>query len=84
MSRTSHLGHSHPGPEWRVAHRAARTDWADDVERCAACRTPVDMREDHYQVVLDRDIDTPGKLSFERQRHVFCDETCADEWATTA
>ena len=84
MSQTSHLGHSHPGSEWRVAHRAARTDWADTVERCATCGASVDMRADHFQVVLDRDIDTPGKLSFERQRLVFCDEACADEWSSPA
>ncbi|KTG30773.1 hypothetical protein [Haloferax profundi] len=81
MSRTSRLGRSHPGPEWRVSHRAARTDWTDTVERCAACHARVDMRDDHYQMVLDRDVDGPGKLTFERQRVVFCDESCADEWS---
>ncbi|ELZ98766.1 hypothetical protein C440_00380 [Haloferax mucosum ATCC BAA-1512] len=38
------------------------------------------MREEHYQLVLDRKIDHPGKLSFERQCVVFCDETCAETW----
>ncbi|WP_416839832.1 hypothetical protein [Haloferax sp. DFSO52] len=80
MSRTSHIGRSPPSPEWRIHHRAVRTDWSDSIERCAACDAPVDMCEAHYQVVLDRDIDGPGKLSFERKRLVFCDESCADMW----
>jgi hypothetical protein len=42
------------------------------------------MREDHYQVVLDREVDCPGKLTFERRRVVFCDESCADEWPPLA
>lgn len=84
MSGTSRLGRTNAGPEWYVSHRAARTDWADSVERCAACGARVDMREAHYQVTLDREVDTPGKLSFERRRLVFCDEGCADEWADGA
>ncbi|WP_049915075.1 hypothetical protein [Haloferax mucosum] len=80
MPRTSHPGRSHPGPEWRISHRAPRTDWSDTIERCAACRSHIDMREEHYQLVLDRKIDHPGKLSFERQCVVFCDETCAETW----
>ncbi|AFK19448.1 hypothetical protein E6P09_11745 [Haloferax mediterranei ATCC 33500] len=84
MSRTSRFGRSHPGPEWRISHRATRTDWSDAVERCATCHTDIDMREAHYQVVLDRDIDHSGKLSFERQRVVFCDEACADQWESHA
>ncbi|KAB1196151.1 MULTISPECIES: hypothetical protein [Haloferax] len=84
MSRTSRPSRSYPDPEWSVVHRAARRNWADSVERCAACRGRVDMQDDHYQVVLDREIDTPGKLSFERQRFVFCDEACADEWTAHA
>ncbi|MFC7203431.1 hypothetical protein ACFQJC_07900 [Haloferax namakaokahaiae] len=38
------------------------------------------MRDDHYQVVLDREIDGPGKIGIERELVVFCDELCADAW----
>ncbi|ELZ60729.1 MULTISPECIES: hypothetical protein [unclassified Haloferax] len=84
MSKTSHPGRGHPGPEWRVSHRASRTDWSDTVERCGACRARVDMSEAHYQLLLERDIDKPGKITLERERVVFCDESCAAEWESTA
>lgn len=84
MSRTSRHTPGGVGPEWRLSHRAPRTDWSDTVESCAACGAPVDMRGEHYQVFLDRDVDRPGKLSIERRRLVFCDESCADEWLEAA
>ncbi len=80
MSHTVRRRRSSLGPEWRLRHRAARTDWSDTTEGCACCNRTVDMRNDHYQMVLDREIDGPGKIGIERERVVFCDETCADAW----